>query len=133
MVVFVLDATFPFPSHITKRKVLNSRSGASGVMGQWKRRDRWEDENGGVQEGGVCDQAVGVKMEDGVISGQMNLGYQDGEIPDEATLNRSDTISAEVTAGSPGLSPLDTHSIILDLSTTSFIDTVTIKTLTNVS
>uniref|UniRef100_A0A3B3QLM7 Solute carrier family 26 member 6 n=1 Tax=Paramormyrops kingsleyae TaxID=1676925 RepID=A0A3B3QLM7_9TELE len=92
-------------------------------------RDGWEDENGGVQEGGVCDQADRVKMEDGVISGQMNLGYQDGEIPEEATLNRSDTISAEVTTGSPGLSPLDIHSIILDLSTTGFVDTVTMKTL----
>ncbi|XP_023681629.1 solute carrier family 26 member 6-like [Paramormyrops kingsleyae] len=116
-----------------QRKVLNSRSGTlfsvERVMGQWKRRDGWEDENGGVQEGGVCDQADRVKMEDGVISGQMNLGYQDGEIPEEATLNRSDTISAEVTTGSPGLSPLDIHSIILDLSTTGFVDTVTMKTL----
>lgn len=67
------------------------------------------------------------------IKGQINWAYQH----DSATLESdSDTDTyceiEDVVSGNEEKG-LRTHSIVLDLSTTSFVDTVTVKTMTNVS
>uniref|UniRef100_A0A3B3ZRQ8 STAS domain-containing protein n=1 Tax=Periophthalmus magnuspinnatus TaxID=409849 RepID=A0A3B3ZRQ8_9GOBI len=62
--------------------------------------------------------------------GQINWAYQH----DAATLETdSDTDNSQIEDEAKGNANQKTHSIILDMSTTNFVDTVTIKTLKNVS
>uniref|UniRef100_A0A8C6TMU0 Si:ch211-117c9.2 n=1 Tax=Neogobius melanostomus TaxID=47308 RepID=A0A8C6TMU0_9GOBI len=62
--------------------------------------------------------------------GKVNWAYQH----DAATLDtESDTDTRQTQDGVSADEEQKTHSIILDLSTTSFVDTVTVKTLKNVS
>uniref|UniRef100_A0A3B3ZR66 STAS domain-containing protein n=1 Tax=Periophthalmus magnuspinnatus TaxID=409849 RepID=A0A3B3ZR66_9GOBI len=62
--------------------------------------------------------------------GQINWAYQH----DAATLETdSDTDNSQIEDEAKGNANQKTHSIILDMSTTNFVDTVTIKTLKNVT
>ncbi|XP_055078959.1 solute carrier family 26 member 6-like [Periophthalmus magnuspinnatus] len=61
--------------------------------------------------------------------GQINWAYQH----DAATLETdSDTDNSQIEDEAKGNANQKTHSIILDMSTTNFVDTVTIKTLKNI-
>lgn len=68
-----------------------------------------------------------------------NFGWMSEQMDGDATIRGSsskDTLSRDlerISLGSLGKWTWDIHSIILDLSTANFIDTVAAKTITNVS
>lgn len=71
---------------------------------------------------------------DGLHKGQMNLAYEpDITMSDSDSATGSDHITEFSRHGDEEkICESGTHSIILDISTTSFVDTVTVKTLKNV-
>lgn len=88
----------------------------------------------GERNGNSVDFSMTETATDGLHKGQMNLAYE----PD-ITMSDSDTGSDHITEFSrhgdeekKRACKSGTHSIILDISTTSFVDTVTVKTLKNV-
>ncbi|KAM4610808.1 solute carrier family 26 member 6 [Polymixia lowei] len=73
----------------------------------------------------------------GHVKGQENWAYQhDGSASDSDSETRGDKDTTQTSSVRDGREAkgcrLDTHSVILDLSTTSFVDTVTVKTLKNI-
>ncbi|KAL4655401.1 solute carrier family 26 member 6-like [Arapaima gigas] len=87
-----------------------------------------------VHEYSLQECGSSVSAEEKVVSGYVNHGGPDapeleGGTTSPSVLNSGDAASEDQTPGSLGLS---THSVILDLSTASFIDTDAIKTLKNI-
>lgn len=71
----------------------------------------------------------------GHSKGQVNWAYQRDKPmsdSDSDTGCRGDDSITQVSRAKGSACGSDTHSVILDISTTSFVDTVTVKTLKNV-
>ncbi|XP_070695314.1 solute carrier family 26 member 6 [Pempheris klunzingeri] len=93
----------------------------------------------GLSQGHCVALSLTETSTNGLSKGQVNLAYQhDRTMSDsdsDAGCHGDDSITqvshhSDDAKGRAGRS--DTHSIILDLSTTSFVDTVTVKTLNNI-
>lgn len=76
------------------------------------------------------------KPVNGLSNGQQNWAYQhDTTDSDSDVGSRDDAITGQLQHADEGKGMtcgFGTHSIILDISTTNFVDTVTVKTLKNV-
>ncbi|KAJ8370787.1 hypothetical protein SKAU_G00108150 [Synaphobranchus kaupii] len=83
-----------------------------------KATGRWYERNGnsGKENGGIPDTASAL----------------DGDTTATQASSCEDTLSRDLSLWSIGKGTIEIHSIILDLSTASFIDTVAIKTLRNI-
>ncbi|XP_034732275.1 solute carrier family 26 member 6 [Etheostoma cragini] len=104
---------------------VNERKVSSGVKGQ--------------SQGHVIALSLTETSKYGQSKGQVNRAYQDDTTMSDSDSDTGSHISDSITKVSkPGgenkgkACGLSTHSIILDIATTSFVDTVTVKTLKNI-
>uniref|UniRef100_A0AAX7V5X8 STAS domain-containing protein n=1 Tax=Astatotilapia calliptera TaxID=8154 RepID=A0AAX7V5X8_ASTCA len=90
----------------------------------------------GERNGNSVDFSMTETATDGLHKGQMNLAYEpDITMSDSDSATGSDHITEFSRHGDEEKKRAcksGTHSIILDISTTSFVDTVTVKTLKNI-
>lgn len=137
-----------------KQNILNAMKGGNGTNGQpnnitqsenkQAHKDHWMEVNRGKTSPGMKHQESEVALSQIETNGQVNFAYHKDGIEydsDSATDNQDNhgdqetnqTSNSAVEEGNREKErSFDTHTIILDLSKSSFVDTVTVKTLKNI-